>query len=495
MDVKIPPSPPRTAAQQFGEQIAFYRRQSIDPRKGGPLSQQRLGELLEEIAGVAGYDSKRLSRWETAKDTISHENRELLVGLARVFHHCGGMTERATADQFLTLGQYSPLTKEEATTINPAWQAPPVPPPPPFASRNILIPLDELLATARQSLPYPEEHLRTPRGLVIWLLRGLEHLPWVGFITAALLWFTAYQLLHPALHWPIPDWQARMGAYGGFALAHLFIPLALAWLITPDGYEQFAPSDGRERRRLFFLKWVGALVGFTMVTLALWLGGLLLFYAGADWPRLWLVGAGVALLIAYVSGGRIPIDRYKMFEGKLRTHPVDIFFAAVFLCVPILLMGFVGISHDLLANPRFGGAAAVVIGGTILWIRRDKEAPYLSDGAMFWLTAVVFPLLAFWFLRLEFLPPYPPTLAEWGMMALALAYVFCFWVYWVALSLWRPRPATWRVVRQIGLGLAVLIGGIASSWWLFGQEILWGSLGLLGVVVAAVVGSVYRGRG
>lgn len=105
----------------FGALLSKYRRNAVDPRRGGMLTQERLAELLEQEANVKGYTAIRVSNWERGEEVIRHDNRQLLVGLVQVLSVCGGVTTLDEADTLLHAGDYRQLNEAEMQQINPAW--------------------------------------------------------------------------------------------------------------------------------------------------------------------------------------------------------------------------------------------------------------------------------------------------------------------------------------------------------------------------------------
>jgi hypothetical protein len=89
----------------------------------------------------------------------------------------------------------------------------------------------------------------------------------------------------------------------------------------------------KQRWTFWILKFTGALVGFWVFSMLCISLALLLYYLHVS-PLSAPVRGGVALIplfFSYVAARRIPIDRYKMFNGELRTHAADRLFLAVFI--------------------------------------------------------------------------------------------------------------------------------------------------------------------
>ncbi|HSG15850.1 MAG TPA: NACHT domain-containing protein, partial [Anaerolineae bacterium] len=97
----------------FGQLLRIHRRQCRDPLRGGLLTQERLGELIGEALGDAGYTGAAVSEWERDKSKIHEDNRVVLIGLVYTLHRCGGLNSTAEADTLLQAGNYRALNEAE----------------------------------------------------------------------------------------------------------------------------------------------------------------------------------------------------------------------------------------------------------------------------------------------------------------------------------------------------------------------------------------------
>ena len=106
----------------FGQLLRLHRRQCRDPLRGGPLTQERLGELLGEALGHAGYSGAAVSEWERNKSKIDEDNRAVLVGLIGTLQRYGGLDSAAEADALLHAGNYRALDAAELTHLFPGYK-------------------------------------------------------------------------------------------------------------------------------------------------------------------------------------------------------------------------------------------------------------------------------------------------------------------------------------------------------------------------------------
>lgn len=104
----------------FGQLLRQYRQQCRDPLRGGLLTQDRLGELLGEELGDAGYTGAAVSEWERDRSKINADNRLVLVGLVTVLHKYGGLPSADAADDLLHSGNYRALDEVEFAQVFPA---------------------------------------------------------------------------------------------------------------------------------------------------------------------------------------------------------------------------------------------------------------------------------------------------------------------------------------------------------------------------------------
>ncbi len=108
---------PDVMGASFGEQVRYYRRQCGDPMRGGMLTQDRLGELIGEQMGDAGYTGAAVSEWERGKSKIHADDRLVLISLLAVLVQCGGLAAPGQANSILAAGNYRRMDDVECATI------------------------------------------------------------------------------------------------------------------------------------------------------------------------------------------------------------------------------------------------------------------------------------------------------------------------------------------------------------------------------------------
>ncbi len=108
----------------FGQQLRVCRRQCSDPERGGLLTQERLGELIGQKMGDAGYSGAAVSDWERDRSKIHADDRRVLVALLTILHESGGIDDIEAANAFLAAGNYRHLDGEEAVDVFPNMAIP-----------------------------------------------------------------------------------------------------------------------------------------------------------------------------------------------------------------------------------------------------------------------------------------------------------------------------------------------------------------------------------
>lgn len=70
------------SGMSFGQQLRKFRLLSRFPGTGKPVSQETLGELLNEEIGIH-YTGAAISDWERGKSKINADDRLLLISLVK----------------------------------------------------------------------------------------------------------------------------------------------------------------------------------------------------------------------------------------------------------------------------------------------------------------------------------------------------------------------------------------------------------------------------
>lgn len=108
---------------RFGTLLRVHRRQCQDPLRGGMLTQERLGELLGEVLGHAGYSGAAISDWERNRSKIDEDDRAVLIALLSVLVACHGLRTAQEANALLRAGNYRGLDPTEQRVVFPSLAA------------------------------------------------------------------------------------------------------------------------------------------------------------------------------------------------------------------------------------------------------------------------------------------------------------------------------------------------------------------------------------
>jgi len=105
----------------FSEQLRILRRNSTDPQRGGPLTQEHLAELLGARLDRGSWPPPNtISNWERGASRLdANDDRKVLVAILQVLAEGGGVSNIAVADDWLRAGGYASLSPQEIGTVFP----------------------------------------------------------------------------------------------------------------------------------------------------------------------------------------------------------------------------------------------------------------------------------------------------------------------------------------------------------------------------------------
>ncbi len=333
--------------KQFGEWLRFYRQRCVDPdRKGRPLTQERLGELIGVELGDSGYTGAAISEWERGKSQIHKDQRAVLTALIKVLTTCGGLKTTAEANTLLLAGNYRQLDQTELALIFPEGQDAMVEPMPTSQTegqwRLIALFLGELIYR-------PSEELRTllanvadeppprwPRVLLHLIGWPLEHWSSGDVLRAVAwmaVWLLTWWLTFPLMRWPVGERGQVDTAVTLYLIGALTLPLSIGLLTStqndPFWQEQSLPTT----RNLRLYTHQGALIGFHIGYVMIFAAALLGYYLGVRRLPFPLAGLAAAwpVVIGYAAARQVPLNLWRAY-GQLRLRDGAIFFVFVLFC-------------------------------------------------------------------------------------------------------------------------------------------------------------------
>ncbi len=368
-----------------------------------------------------------------------------------------------------------------------------------------------------------DEHARSSwAGMTLYLLgatmkrisdEGLLAFLLTAFTAALAIWFIA-----PILAWPQPAAQARLFAAIRFGIAAFVLPLLIAALIKPEGTEKFPMHENATQRKLLALKLAGAWTGFgALAGTALTVAIVWYHLRGSPLPppARWLL-ALLPPFFAYVSARRIPLDRYKMFNGELRLHDADPLFLTVFALFGPALAALVYWGHWFLINPAVMLSALLGIIGLTVWEIHRRDKSRFPDLLVIAILGVLLPLgflLLFFFDMRPLGAPVTFIPAEVGIFAVLSVYMLGTTLLLATVGVRQPTVITLRgtlsllalllfmlgvSVVNLWLGRAVVIG-LLLLWYGWGRRQLrdWAWLWVhpsVDWLIAALIGAAVLGR-
>ena len=305
-------------------------------------------------------------------------------------------------------------------------------------------------------------------------------------LMALVLWAVTAWLLGPILHWPLGDERERLMAVLQFALAAWGVPVLLALAAQQRLPSVYAPKTKWDKLAFYFLKLIGALVGFVAISGAiialaiLWrhLSGATL---GTMAARFFVLAP---LVFGYAAALQLPIDRCKM-SAKAAPNGDDWFFLAVFALAGPAMAAFLYWSHDFLIDGAAGLAVVLSLMALLLWEMRQRDPAFLSDSALILILGLALPLAVM--LLATFSTVSPLSQAGWRDLADLLVVLACVLSATLLLAtLWvrnRPTLTLRSVFGLLGAAVSTLllldlhpwVGGLwgvllLGGWFLWGRE-------------------------
>lgn len=327
----------------FGEILRSFREMTRDlGRHKRPLSQARLGELIGHEMEDRGVTGAAVSEWERGKSKVSVEDRNVLIAMIKVLYKCGGIRIPDDADQLLEAGDYRALNRQEIQEVfgkiseDQAVEQPK----PEQAISKFFIPsvVNSLLGISEHELkegfaraeegPSPS----WPRKLALLMRKVSDRISfspkatlWIG------VWWIAWWLTAPSLHWPFVDRTDALQAIGMYVGGTLIVPLLMGMLID-TGQNKYWEAQGMAHSTLLRLyTYQGAAIGFNLGYFFVFPLVLVNYYLGVG-PSIWLetIAVTLGLILGNMAARVVPHNLWLAYH---RLHLADgaVFFAVAFL--------------------------------------------------------------------------------------------------------------------------------------------------------------------
>lgn len=329
----------------FGDLLRRFREGCKDPLyPARKLSQVRLGELLGQELGTHRYSGAAVSDWERGKSKIHADDRRLLLSLIKVLCKFGGLRSLDEANKFLESGNYRPLNSDEIKTAFPG-SAPEIPPQEPSSSsekvqnrQGIMDMVGEFflkLSREHQAIVVKAKEGPSPSWprVLAALLRkasdrwslSVSSLIWVG------VWLMTWWLITPSLRWPFADRDSAKLAIGMYVIGTLIIPLLIGLLVKTKNNEYWKQQESVSSVLLRLYTYQGAGIGFNLGYFLIFPFVLLRYYLSLE-SSIWLelIAVTLSLILGNMSARVVPHNLWLAY-GRLHLSDGAIFFVVALL--------------------------------------------------------------------------------------------------------------------------------------------------------------------
>lgn len=321
----------------FGATLRAFRQASNDPnRLNRRLSQERLGRLIGEEMEDLGFSGAAVAYWESGESKISAQDRNVLLSLIKVLHKCGGLKTLTEANHFLESGNYRNLDDGEAQSIflteMPAGLD---------RLENERIPKSSALFLIENLFAVSEEELKTlilkakedgpepswPHVLAALMRKVIDRF---SITRTSILWVwigvAAWWLIAPSLRLPFENQGGMLLAVEKYMIGSLVIPLGIGLLINTRDNEYWKQQSGVNPLLLRLYTYQGAGIGFNLGYFFVYPFALIGYFLNVD-TAVWLeIGAVLAGLIMGNMGARVVPHNLLRAYGRLRLSDGAIFF-------------------------------------------------------------------------------------------------------------------------------------------------------------------------
>lgn len=472
-------------SKTFGELLRYYRNHSED-KEGRTLSQEKLGALIGDIMGDAGYSGAAVSYWERNKSQIGKDDRRVLTAVIKALHQCGGIKTLVEANNLLWAGNYRRLdeeelrfvfTKADATATRHVYRHDPVydlegasdlEEDPASRAQTTLATLWKDLITR----PLPTFSLLLPPAgdnnssgwsgflaqLLAVVLRGWPPQRVLWGIILLILWWLTWELTFPLLNWPPASRVAAQAVGYPYIAGALLVPILCALLLTMQARSHW-PRPGRTAAgqqetgfpvatvHLLIISLLGALAGFHLAYLSLVLFQLPIYYfsSAASLPGwLSLLAAGWPVLWSVALARQLPLHYGRLF-GTLQVVEGDVALLALLILSSVLPgVAFPHIYPWLLEGPAgiaFILSLFIVVNAFRGWLKRYRRLLFPAAMAM---------LIALFFLAQQ------QTLLPFTITAGALATIIVLHA--------QNRLTVTLLGASVALGVAILLVTLLAHW-------------------------------
>jgi hypothetical protein len=350
---------------EFGRLLREIRESCHDPLlPSRRLSQQSVGELMGRELGAHGYSGAAVSDWERGKSKIHADNRLVLTALIKVLYEYGGLKTAEQANQLLESGNYRALDNKEVQKIfskfpeDSGYEKPETSEEISRSNLPFLLEsffaisekeLKTLITTAKKEGPNPW----WPRALAALMRKASDRFSLsVRTVLWIWIWLITWWLIGPSLRLPFANQDIAIHAMAYYVGGTLVVPLLIgAFVNTKDN--AYWKANGIEHSILLRLyTYQGAGIGFNLGYFFVFPFSLVRYYLQLE-SSVWveLMAALVALMLGNMAAWVVPHNLWLAY-GHLKLSDGAIFFV-VALLGPLWAVFFLEF-YPVLLNPVAG---------------------------------------------------------------------------------------------------------------------------------------------
>ncbi|HJR78520.1 MAG TPA: hypothetical protein VJ821_00520 [Anaerolineales bacterium] len=304
----------------------------------------RLGELLGQELGTYRYSGAAVSDWERGKSKIHADDRRLLLSLIKVLYKFGGLRALDEANTFLESGNYRGLNPHEAKmvfpetssgipsqeSVSPAQKTERTQGIMGMAGKTFLKTLPEFQDILMMAKEGPSPYW--PRVLAALLRRvsdrwslSVSSLIWAG------VWLMTWWLIAPSLRWPFVDRDSARLAIGMYVIGTLIIPLLIGLLVDTKNNDYWKQQESVSSVLLRLYTYQGAGIGFNLGYFFIFPLVLLRYYLSLESSiSLELIAVTSGLILGNMSARVVPHNLWLAY-GRLHLSDGAMFFVVALL--------------------------------------------------------------------------------------------------------------------------------------------------------------------
>ena len=323
---------------EFSKLLRNFRESCHDPIfSARRLSQQKFGELLGNELGAQGYSGAAVSDWERGRSKIHADDRLVLAAIISVLHEAGGLKTINDANQLLEAGNYRALDEGEKQkifkeSVNDAGVKASAPE---DQNQKSVLPLllENFFSVSQEELrditakaedgPPPS----WPRILAALLHKASDGfsitLTTIGWIW---VWLIDWWLMAPSLRLPFANEAATIIAMQRYILGTLIVPLLIGLLVDTKNNEYWKRQPKVNPLLLRLYTYQGAGIGFNLGYFFVFPFSLARFYLHLDsvvWVE--IAAATLALILGNMGAHVVPHNLWLAY-GRLKFSDGAIFF-------------------------------------------------------------------------------------------------------------------------------------------------------------------------